>query len=557
MVNSRLLFVTLVFFSFFAEAQSRYMVFFTDKSNTPYSISSPEAYLSERSLERRAHHDVAVSEQDLPVDPAYLSGITSAGAEVYFTTKWMNGALVVMQPELVSTIEGIEYVSAVELVGQGNVLSDQKVSYSVASEFDDDVLVLATSGVQNEMLGADDLRTRGATGKGIFVAVFDGGFNGVLNNTAFENIHLNNQILASLDFVENSDNPYQEKYGTHGTRVLSCIAGLYKDEFTGTAIGVDLILAKTEEGPTEYPIEMYNWLFAAEYADSAGVDIINSSLGYVDFDSPFESWTYTFEDLDGQTSVVTKAANWVSERGVLVVNSAGNSGSDDDSSDGSTLQSCLDDGGWCRINTPSDSPYVLAVGAVESDGETRATFSSFGPSFDGRTKPDVSAMGALTSVANNTGLIIQNSGTSFSSPLMAGFAASLWQAYPELTNAELRAVLRNSGHLNMEPNNELGYGVPRFLEITGELGPPYLLITEGLEGVEVYPNPFKNGLTIENLNGRTMHYDLMDSQGRVINSGIVYSSGGHIEIDDALQQGLYFLVLKSDGFSETVKLLKK
>lgn len=531
-------FYGVVFCLFFAGsllAQDRYMVFFMDKANTNFSTSSPLEFLSQRALDRREKHGVSVTEEDLPVNSSYVQELNATGAQVYFTSKWMNAALVEMLPTLEPTVLGLPSVESIEYVAPGSKLSFTEDVFSIAETFTVPSTVAASTDVQVQMIGADRLHSDGFDGDGILIAVFDGGFTGVNMNSPFQQIHDEGRILATLDFVENTGNPYQ--YSDHGTQVLSCIAGVYSDgatTFIGTAPNADFILAVTEDVATEYRIEEYNWLLAAEYADSAGVDVINCSLGYTTFDDA--DMDYTYEGMDGETTVITRAASLASSKGMLVVNAAGNSGTSS----------------WHYIGAPADSPSVLAVGAVGAD-EVMASFSSFGPSFDGRTKPDISAMGLLTTVVNAPGNIVLSNGTSFSSPLVAGLAASLWQAYPDLTNVELMNLIKNSGNQADAPDNELGYGIPNYLTIIeAPLG------TSGEFGsFKVYPNPMQWSLTIESLEKTEISYQLENIEGKVVAKGVMKTSETQVEIDPSLESGIYFLQLRSGSNIETIKLLKR
>ena len=529
LLNRGLYLVFFLLLSGYLSAQDRYMVFFRDKANSIYSASEPLKFLSQRALDRRSKHSVEISEEDFPVNMPYVEAINSAGAQVYFTSRWMNAALVEMLPTLEPAILGLPFVQSIEFVAPGSKLSFDKDDFFIAGTFNNPATISGTSQIQVEMLGADKMHEDGFDGQGVLIAIFDGGFSGAQHNAPFQHLHNENRIMAQLDFVENSGNPYQ--YGDHGTLVLSCISGIYEDIFVGTAPGADIILAVTEEVATEYRVEEYNWLFAAEYADSAGADVINSSLGYTTFDDA--NMNYNYDSLDGQTTVITRAANLAANKGVLVVNSAGNAGN--------SL--------WNFIGAPADSPNVLAVGAVDANKEI-AIFSSLGPSFDGRTKPDVSAMGVNTVVVNSSGNIVPSSGTSFSSPLMAGFSASLIQAYPDLTNMEIMALIRSSGDNAGNPDNQLGYGIPSYLVI--------LDTSENLtNSFNVYPNPMSLRLNVERIGDQPVSYQLVDLDGKIQINGELQIGEDQIYVSPSIESGVYFLQLRSGDRLETIKLLKK
>ena len=520
------------------------MVFFKDKANTPFTLESPADYLSQKSLDRRLKNGVVLNELDLPVDPAYIQSVNSLGGiEVYFRSKWMNGILVEMDPSKVGDVMNLDIVQSVILVAPGVRLSNVKEEIVIPNTFTNPNSTTTTTDTQLNMLGVARMHEDGYTGAGILMAVFDGGFQGVNNRAAFEHLHANNKIVASYDYVENTDNPYQ--YDDHGTEVLSCIAAKFGTSISGTGPDVALILAVTEEvyetnGTTdsEYWIEEYNWLFAAEMADSAGVDIIHSSVGYSTFGplsgtNDYEYMNYSYADMDGATTTITKAAEWASERGILVVSSAGNAG-------GSS---------WNYITAPADGPNVLSVGSVTASG-VKSGFSSFGPTFDGRIKPDVAAMGSSTVVVSADGNIRTSNGTSFAGPLIAGFAASLMQAYSELTSVEIIDLIRRSGSQAANPDNELGYGIPNYLTIIGEP-----LSIDPKPVFEVFPIPIQSNLNVKNLSQRPISYLLIDIQGKVVFSGSFEGLNHQLSISQ-LRSGIYFLKLSYDGATETFKLLK-
>ena len=520
-------------------AQDRYMVFFKDKANSTFSTSSPLAFLSQRSIDRRVKHNASITEEDLPVNATYVQTLKTTGAVVYFTSRWMNAALVEMSSSLEATVLGLPMVESIEFVAPNSKLSFVKDEFTIAQTFTNPSTISASTDAQIQMLGADQMHTDGYTGDGMLIAVFDGGFSGVNLNSPFQHIYDDNRIIAELDFVENSGNPYQ--YGDHGTKVLSCIAGSYfagENSFIGTAPDATFILAVTEEVATEYRVEEYNWLLAAEYADSAGVDVISSSLGYTDFDdNSLYQMNYSYEDMDGQTTVISRAANLASSKGMLVVNSAGNSGNRS----------------WYYIGSPADSPEVLAVGAVDGS-ETKASFSSFGPSFDGRIKPDVAAMGEQATVVNSSGNIIQNNGTSFAAPLMAGFVSCIAQKFPSLTSYEIIEIIKASGDQFDAPDNNLGYGIPNYIDVLEEsltLGSDITVY----QAFRVYPNPMQWSVTIEH-SAKEVAYHLVNLEGKTLAKGVLSFDESLLEIDPSMEAGVYFLQLRSDGNSETIKLLK-
>jgi hypothetical protein len=527
-ISKKILSVIVLFFGLYGAAQDRYMVFFEDKVGTPHIISQPESFLSTRAIERRQAQDILITEADLPVSPVYLQALRNAGAKVFYTSRWMNAALVEMTASLEADILALNGVASIEYVAPGAKLKEQAETLEPPESFNDIPAPLFDTDNQLEMLNAEYMHALGWRGEDVWIAVFDGGFTGMNRYKPFEAIYRDNRIIAEIDFVENSGDPYQ--YSDHGTRVVSCISAVYGNDFTGTAPLAHLLLAVTEDVSGEYRIEEYNWLLAAEFADSAGVDIINSSLGYTTFDD--KDMDYIQDDLDGKTTVVARAAQWAWERGILVVNSAGN-----------YAQSS-----WETIGSPADAEGVLSVAAVDAN-EQRASFSSTGPSADGRIKPDVAAKGLSTTVVRGDGAVSLSNGTSFAAPLIAGFAAALWSGRDTLTAVELRSLILDYGHKSSNPDAFLGYGIPRFT--------PTLTAVNAydLGKIVVYPNPVSDQLKVESADTPIDVAEVFSVEGHLIES--IPHPDPSFSIDtDHWKSGLYLLRLHSGPTIESIKLRK-
>jgi serine protease AprX len=454
--------VLFIIFSLPAVAQkNRYMVFFKDKTGTPFTVDEPAEFLSPKAIERRVRNNVSVTTEDLPVNPAYVQAVKNTGAEIYFSTRWMNGTLVQCDPALLPEIQALPEVKSVELVGPGASLAPNGRGRANKNK----VPKTEMTDSQLQMLGIDKMHADGFTGEGITIAILDAGFTGVNSADPFDHVFTDNRIDLSIskDFVYNSSNVFQ--YDDHGTNVFSVIAALQPETFTGGAPDATFQLFVTEEVPTEYRVEEFNWLFAAERADSAGTDIIHSSLGYNDFDGT--QFDYLKSQMDGQTAIATRAAQMAADRGILVVVSAGNEGNIS----------------WQIITAPADARDVLAVGSVNSE-ETRSNSSSIGPTADNRIKPDVAAMGVNTSVVEPTGTIGRATGTSLAAPTITSLAAGVWQRYPSLTNVQVMDAIRNSGSQAISPDKFLGYGVPDYDKIVELLDK-----TINDDFFAVYPNP--------------------------------------------------------------------
>jgi serine protease AprX len=523
----------LLLFSLSAFAQDRYMVFFKDKQGTPFQIDQPLDFLSPRAIARRAKHGLVLDSLDLPVSPQYVNGIKALGIETYFTTKWMNGVIVQMPEDRVPEVAALPYVKSVEFVAPGALLEQDTQSTGTAITVSDAAEIADPTRIQNEMIGIDQMHADGLFGEGVLVAVFDDGFANYNQIAAFESLQ-NGRLLYTKDFTTNA-NDVNNNF-THGTRVLSVMAAS-DGNFKGVLPAATYILSVTE-AQGEYRIEEYNWLFAAEMADSAGVDIINTSLAYGIFDDP--SMSYELDDMDGQTTVISKASQMAADKGIFLVNSAGNAGH-------ST---------WQKILAPADVEAVMSVGAVTSSGE-RAFFSSVGPNASGKIKPDLMAKGAGTAVIDADGQYRFQNGTSFSAPLIAGLAGGLLNKYPELTAPELFETLLASANLFNDPDSLYGHGIPNYLETD-------LLVAieeaEWTEGVKVYPNPVTDNMLQLVVNSTMIQVplsvDVIDTNGKLMLSKALPQGRSVYRFQlPELSNGLYFLRIKSSRGNKVKRLL--
>lgn len=523
---------------------NRYMIFFTDKQGTGHTIDHPETFLNERSIQRRVTQGIDILAEDLPVTASYVHDVRVTGASVLYKTKWMNGALIECTAAQLATVNALSFVKSTdtEFVAPGGTGSKQKKSFkfnssSTADDFTEEQLA---------MLGIDEMHDDGYDGEGVIVAVMDGGFSGVNTQLAFQEIYDNriNQDV-SWNFVKNSSDVYQSSQ--HGTQVLSVLGvktTIGADEFSAGAYKATFQLYVTENIPTEYRIEEYNWLFAAERADSAGVDVINTSLGYNTFDD--DAMDYEKSDMDGNTAVITRAAQIAASKGIFLVNSAGNSGND---------------ASWQIITAPADGEDVLAVGNVNLQG-IRSSSSSIGPAADGRIKPDVVALGTGVTVIGSNGQMGSNNGTSFSSPLTAGLVAGLRQRYPDLTSTELMDAIRLSASQGSSPDNFLGYGIPHYRSVVNYLEDVTSVEREQNHSLIIRPNPVQDTFTLaprEPSIVRLSEFAIITAQGQLItNNNVVYNwpdNSYTIDIGHILP-GVYFLTVRIGKKYETYKLVK-
>lgn len=526
-----------------AEAQtfnySKFWVTFHNKDNSPYSISNPEAFLSEKAIQRRVKQNIAIDSSDIPVNQSYIDFLESVGATVLTKSKWLNAATIYVEDTTVlQTIRQLSLVKNIEPVFGTRI---QHIENTTAIVRVDNTVVADTkygnSFNQISMLRGDYLHKKNYQGEGILIGVFDSGFRNVHEIGAFSKLFSENRILHTWDYVAGEQNVYDDD--NHGTSVLSTMAAYVENEIIGTAPNAQYILLRTEDAPQEFRIEEDNWLAAAEFADSMGVDIINSSLGYSGFDDP--SMNYSYNDMNGVTTRITKAASFASGKGIIVVNSAGNSGNRP----------------WKFITAPADANNILAVGAVNESGNVTA-FSSRGPSADGRVKPDIMAKGNAATVVHQTGETRTASGTSFSSPILAGMVACLWQAFPEKTNTEIMQMVRQSGHLYYSPNDSMGYGIPDFKKA-------YLLNKNELQKLlpVAYPNPFSSSFNVSFLVPQEDTYNiaLYDYFGKeIFNSSYFLSkevlADINIENPALLPNGIYIVKITSELYNETIRVVK-
>jgi len=532
-------------------APNKYWVKFTDKNDSPYSIDNPEAFLSQRAIDRRTNQGIAVIENDLPVNPAYISGVSGAGATLLTVSKWFNSVTVeASNQSIIDAINALPYVESIEKSsgnGNGNTEKEffDREAYLIKNQ---DNLKSASAGTsydygqaynQIDMLNGIALHDMGYDGEGMVIAVLDAGFLNVDDIAAFDSLWMNNQILGVRDFVSPlSPDIYDSHY--HGCMVLSTMGANVPGVIVGTAPKADYWLMRTEDGGSEYLIEELNWVAGAELADSVGADVINSSLGYTTFDD--SDMDHSYEDMDGNTAPITIGADIAASKGILVVNSAGNSGNDP----------------WHYIGAPADGNEVFSIGAVDGSGGY-AGFSSVGPTADGRTKPNVVAQGSGSTIIDPwTGNVSFGSGTSFSSPITAGMVACLWQANPDKTNFEIMTAIESSGSIASDPTDQLGYGIPDYMDANS-----ILTVIENAEisanDLSVYPNPFSNDFAIR-VNDEIViqEIELMDITGKRIELKKVGEGEQSIQFNNLriLPEGVYLLKLYAESHTMTKKIIK-
>ena len=449
----KLLVLAIVGFSSMANAQlNRYIIELKDKATNPFSLNTPAAYLTPRALLRRTQQGIAIDSADLPVTPRYIDSIRMAGAvTILNVSKWLNQvAIQTTDAAALAKINNFPFVkSATGIAPRYSTETTAPNKFEAIEEIaNTEIPVPELANIYNygqsygqvHIHQGEFLHNHGFSGQGMQLAVLDAGFPNYPTLPTFDSVRINNQFLGTWDFVTNNANV--NGFNSHGTQCLSTIAANNPGTFVGTAPKTSFYLFRTEDAPTEYPIEEQNMIAALERADSLGVNVASISLGYFTFDNA--AFNHIYADMNGNTTIAARGADWAARKGMLLVVANGNEGSSS----------------WHYLITPADADSVLSVGAVTTSGVIGA-FSSYGPSSDGQVKPSVAAVGVNATVANpTTGAPFQSSGTSFACPNMAGLSTCLWQAYPESNNMGIISALQESATQYASPDNRKGYGIP-------------------------------------------------------------------------------------------------
>ncbi|WP_299460306.1 S8 family serine peptidase [uncultured Microscilla sp.] len=545
----------------YSQVIKKHFIYLTDKANSPYSIDKPADFLSKRSIERRNKQSIKITTRELPVNPDYITQIKNAGAKVWYSSRWLNAVLIEASDATLAEVIKLSFIKSSQVLNKGRqkrqiekeekrrqraARKKQKKAANGKQRTTEDITIeseadYGNSLFQAKMIGADAMHEAGFKGKGIAIAVMDAGFQNVNSLNFFKHLFSNQQIGGTYDLVDNKEDVYST--GSHGTKVLSTMAAYLKGTIIGTAPEATYWLYRTEDVSSEYRIEEVNWLIAAEKADSAGVDIINSSLGYNTFDDA--SMNYTYQNMDGNTTIITQAADFAAAVGILVINSAGNEGNDP----------------WKYIGAPADGDSVLTVGAVNPNG-TYASFSSKGYTSDGRLKPNITAMGSNVTMVGPFGSTVGN-GTSFSAPTLTGLAAGFWQANPALTNMQIIDYLQRSANQAAKPDSLLGYGIPNFNRAQAIATNPTAL-TKATDGSFSFsPNPLDGSQALRivfkpSYRGKSVQMHLYDANGKLVayehlaTAPIEYNWGK----PGKLASGVYTLKINTKTHSKTAKVVK-
>jgi serine protease AprX len=539
-------------------ASDLYVVHFNDKGLKKSAKVNPSIFLSDKAVERRLKQNISFDQSDIPVNEQYIIEILKRGARVITRSRWFNTIVIEADALAVKSIQALPFISEMQLISgitkQANTPVSEKQYFRSETVNPSTVInkKLTTNDLYNygnaynqiNQLKGQSLHNMGFSGQGMTIAVIDAGFNSADIMTCFDSLRANHQVLGTRDFAQPGNNVYSTGMNSHGTMVLSCMAANSSGQMVGTAPKADYWLLRSEDAKTESIIEEYYWVSAAEFADSVGADLINSSLGYTTFDNPATNHTYA--DMDGNTTVVTRGADKAAEKGILVVNSAGNSGG----------------AGWWYIGAPADGDSVFTIGAVNASG-IRASFSSVGPTYDRRIKPTVAAQGSEAAVfapgSNSAGILSSASGTSFSSPIICGISACLWQANPHLNNMQIIEAIKTTASQASQPDSLLGWGIPDYSQAL-----IYLPVYSDAAGKTLlaYPNPVTDHVTIGfplSIQGKYI-LQIINLQGTTVYSrqqdmvGAVRSFQIH-DISD-IPAGIYFIRVSNGLLSFSTRIVK-
>ncbi len=516
-----------ILLSTFSFAQDYYLVHLQPKENVENSLNNPSSFLSERAIQRRQNRAVNLDQKDVPINPSYIQQIKNLDLNYVGASKWLNTVMIdTYSSEVITQLQNLPFVQSVEsMVRNPNAGRNElqpKFSSTSLTDFN-------YGHAQNFIfqLELEALHQAGFSGQNMWIGVIDSGFPGVNNIPAFQHLYSSNRIVDTKNFVD--DRSIYEM-NSHGTMVLSTMAAVDTYSYTGTAPNASYALYVSEDASVETPKELMYWIQAAERADSIGVDIINTSLGYTTFDD--SRYDFTYADMNGRTTLISKGAEIAASRGIFVVNAMGNDGNSS----------------WYYLGAPADAPNVFSIGA-NTVSFSPADFTSFGPNSDNVYKPNVSAMGYMTALYRPEGQVSYASGTSFASPIMAGSVASLMSAYPNLSINDLKTKIEESAHLYPYYDEQLGYGVPSFRLIMESLKTNEIIESKAF----IYPNPTSKVVKI-NSNQEVIKIELLDVLGKVIKKD---QSTNEMNIEH-LPSGMYWLKIHlKDGKIQTEKIIKK
>ena len=552
---------------------TRHIVQLKDKKGTVFTLANPSAYLSPKALARRTKQKLSIDSTDLPLSAVYLDSIRNVqGVRIINVSKWLNQVLI--QADTPYTAAALARINSFPFVKVTNVIAprrkpvdeepiNQKFKESIYPIKEPNPLInranrtTQTSNItlnygnsfnQIHIHEGEYLHDQGFSGQGMTIAILDAGFFGYKTNSAMDSVRLQGRVLGEWDFVLNETSVNEDH--PHGLYCFSIIAANKPGAIVGSAPHASFWLLRTEDVFTEYPVEEQNWVAGAEFADSAGADMITSSLGYVDFDDP--SYNHSYAQRNGNTAIITIGADLAAKKGMIVMNSAGNYGG------------LANDNKF--VSCPADGDSVVAVGATDVAGNI-AAFSSWGPNGAGKIKPNIVSVGQGTTLANTAGNASAGNGTSFSNPNMAGLILCLWQAFPEFNNMEIINAVQQSAHLYTSPNERFGYGIPNFKKaydiLFKERELKRISNALGNQWLKAYPVPFEGNFFVALKAPKTgkATFQLVDVNGKLIaaqTKDITQDQLYLIDFNEAtmLSRGVYFVRYDDGSNKQTLSVVK-
>lgn len=528
-------------FLLFAQQEDAW-VYLTDKQNVANSLANPITILTQKAIDRKAKHSITIDSRDVPVNETYITTLKNAtGITVMAKSKWFNAVHVRGTEININALLSLGFVDSIDFADKSlntTKISKEKLAIKIKDKFEVEKtfvnFIYGNTQNQVEMINADDLHIADYTGEGVTIAVMDAGFINVNTMGAFQRLRDAGDLLGGYDFVNRNSNVYANTSSSHGTQVLSSMAGFILNDYVGTAPDASYYLFITEDSNDENPVEESYWVEAVERADSLGVDLVNTSLGYKDYAPNYPSYSYSSTDLDGNTAFITKGANIAFEKGLLLVTSAGNEGNS-------------------GVGAPADSQYVLSIGAVNALGNY-ASFSSVGSAIQPSQKPDVVAQGQSPYLISPNNTIGQSNGTSFSSPIMTGGIACLMQALPNKTNAEIMQLVRESGSQFSTPDYQLGYGIPNlFSALNTALN---IEDVENNNNISIFPNPAKDFVFVKTpSNKEGFKVVFFDVLGKQVIKESINKTNNQINVS-SLSKGIYIINVKSESAQKSFKFIK-
>ena len=549
--------VALFFAPIHSHAQfSRYIIKFKDKAGTPFSINDPSKFLSAKAIQRRYKQHISIDETDLPVNANYIDSVRLTGSvTILDQSKWLNQVCIATtDAAALDKINHFSFVIASQPLMRpvSNQSPDNnKFNEEVTGIFTNqgsnninDFYTYGNSTGQIHIHEGEYLHNKGYHGEGMLMAILDAGFYHYLSLPAFDSVRNNGQVKETYDFVNNETSVDEDH--AHGMQCFSIIAGNVPGQLIGSCPKASYYLYRTEDVSSESPVEEQYWTAAAERADSIGVDVITTSLGYNTFDNPV--FNHTYADMNGNTTIIAKAADLAAKKGILVLVAAGNEGNKT----------------WHFIISPADADSVLTVGAVDASG-VPAAFSSYGPSSDGRIKPAVASVGVATALSSPAGAISAGNGTSFATPNLAGLVTCLWQAFPEFSNMDIIQAVEKSSSIYSNPDDRIGYGIPNFRIAYEDLAQQR--ITKNMDSIlgnnniKVFPNPFKDRFSVllrPSVSGAGV-FTLYTTSGKLLLKKSVNLQPGQSQFVDfsnlqLLSRGIYILKYADSKMKQSFKL---